>query len=138
MALVLTIQIPQPPAKAMPALIASSKPYWSTLGPARHVWNTNNSLDANASNTIIASEVFKLAADSTLPLKTIDMLHIARGENDPGFRVITVGIDVCRLVDKAEAEAFVNRCSDMMALNQCKGTVVEVHYRIYWGGMAER
>ena len=79
-----------------------------------------------------------MASESPLPWKTINKFHIARGENDPGFHVISIGIDVCRPVDKAEAEAFVQQCSDMLASHQFEGTVVEVHHSSYWGGLAER
>jgi hypothetical protein len=83
-------------------------------------------------------EIWKLASESTLPWTTLNKLHLARGENDPGLHVIRMGISVYRPVDKAEAEAFVKQCSDMLASHQFEGTVVEVCHCSYWGGLAER
>jgi hypothetical protein len=134
----LTTQTPQPSPRAKPGLIASSKPSWSSSGRASHISNPEVPIDANAWNKIMQDEVWKLASESTLPWTTLNKLHLARGENDPGLHVIRMGIDVCKPVDKAEAEAFVKQCSDMLASHQFEGTVVEVCHCSYWGGLAER
>lgn len=65
--------------------------------------------------------------------------YLAEDKDGLEYEVIHFGIDVSRPVNKADAEAFVQRCSDMLASHQLDDTtVVEVHHSSYWGSWAER
>lgn len=80
-------------------------------------------------------EVSRLAVEHSLRFSLISNHQIVRGENDP-VDWILVGIDVSRPVVKADAEAFVRQCSEMLATHQLEDTIVEVYHERFWGAFA--
>jgi hypothetical protein len=130
--------MPQVPAKALPGLIASSKPYWSSLPFKGWDFWAVSAIAPNVWNETNMPEVLALADASRLPFKSIWTMRKTRGVDATAFDVIQIGIDACRQVDKADAEAFVMRCSELLASRQAENAVVEVHYNTYWGSLAER
>jgi hypothetical protein len=80
-------------------------------------------------------EVSRLVIEHKLPATLISNHQISRGGNDPADW-ICVGIDVSEPVVKADAQAFVQRCTEMLALHQLEGTIIEVCHTRFWGGFA--
>jgi hypothetical protein len=124
MAFVLTDQ------DAEPGLIASSDP--SDL-PWTHVFDTD--LPLSGVWGTIMQEASRLAIEHTLRFSLISNHQISRGDHD-FVDWIFVGIDVSRPVVKADAEAFVQQFSDMLALHNLGDTIVEVYHDVFWGGLA--
>jgi len=132
---VLTTQTPQ---NTQPGLLASSKPYWSSLPNVRFVWDTPSPQREKTWITVVTPEISRLAKEFALPWKTLSKHHLARGEHGSESDVIEVGIDVSRPVKQADAEVFVQRCSEMLATHKFDNTVVEVHHSRYRGNLAEQ
>lgn len=62
-----------------------------------------------------------------------------KAPDDSVFDLISVGIDVCIPVDnKDDAQAFVERCCDMLASHQLEDTVVQESHSEFWGGFFAR
>ena len=114
---------------AEPGVIASSNP--SDL-PWKHVFNT--SLPLSSVWGTVMHEVSRLAVEHKLRFSLISNHQISRGGKDP-VDWILVGIDVSRPVVKADAEAFVQQCSEMLATHQLEDTIVEVYHERFWGGL---
>jgi hypothetical protein len=115
---------------AEPGVIASSHP--SDL-PWGHVYNT--SLPLSRVWGTVMDEVGRLVIEHKLPATLISNHQISRGGNDPADWIL-VGIDVSEPVVNADAEAFVQRCSEMLASHQLEGTIIEVCHTRFWGGFA--
>jgi len=80
-------------------------------------------------------EVARLGLEHKLPATLISNHQISRGGNDPADW-IRVGIDVSEPVVQADAEAFVQRCSETLATHQLHDTIIEVRHSRYWGWLA--
>ena len=115
---------------AEPGVIASSNP--SDL-PRKHVYDA--SLPLSRVWGTVMQEVSRLVSEHRLPATLISNHQISRGGNDPADW-IRVGIDVSEPVIKADAEAFVRQCSELLAKHQLEDTIIEVRHTRYWGWLA--